>query len=226
MMIRCHNKDHHLRTPLAKTIYLSSLQETLSIPNREYGVQIHAFCIMDNHVHLFETYKNGSKKLSNFFRDSHTRCGMRINKAFQRSGNFGQGRPLTPVIQDNAHQARVHMYIEANPIRAGVLTLEQLRNYKYSSYGFYAFGIKTAFTELLTIPQWYLELGNTPQERQQAYRKLFQKYLLEKPIKPKGFTTYFIGEGSWSIQKEMELLQRLKQRKGALNQSSQPKQPG
>lgn len=75
----------------------------------------------------------------------------------------------------------VHMYIEANPLRARkVKSLLELKNYKYSSFGYYAYGVKNRFTKNLTSPLWYIDLGKSPLERQSAYRKLFEQFLDEK----------------------------------------------
>jgi hypothetical protein len=109
-----------------------------------------------------------------------------------------EGRPKTPRVQNDYHAMRLHFYIEANPLRAGFRTLENLKHYKYSSYGFYAYGIRTAFTYRLTIPAWYLELGKTPFARQKKYRKLFAEYLKKDEDLKKGtFLNRAIGDTLW-----------------------------
>jgi putative transposase len=125
------------------------------------------------------SYEDGSANLSNYMRYTHGIFGARYNCATQRSGKVAQGRPKTPLIQNDEHAIRVHFYIEANPIRAGICKLKALKNYTFSSYGFYAHGIKTKFTHMLTIPHWYWKLGRSSKERQSNYRKLFAKYLDE-----------------------------------------------
>src|SRR5690606_30001750 len=98
---------------------------------------------------------------------------------------------------------RVHFYIEANPIRAGLCKFENLQTYKYSSYKFYAFGFEDEFTSVLTIPEWYLKLGKTAKERQRKYRALFREYLKNSnegisasPISESNF----IGTISWILE--------------------------
>jgi putative transposase len=156
---------------------------------------------MGNHFHMATTYKNGSASLSNFMRYTHGLFGAQYNKTSDRSGSVAEGRPKTPLIQDDEHAMRVHFYIEANPIRAKFRKLSDLRYYIYSSYGFYAYGDKTRFTHLLTIPEWYLKLGRTPKERQSTYRKLFAKYLGENATEYSAyFKQRFIGTELWIFE--------------------------
>ena len=101
---------------------------------------------------------------------------------------------------------RVHFYVEANPIRAKFRTLENLKSYVYSSYGFYAYGKKTKFTHLLTIPEWYLQLGKTAQERQTKYRKLFREYVNKyNPNISQIYKKVFIGTEIWILESKARI---------------------
>ena len=156
-------------------------------------------------------YKDSSEHLSQFMRIAHARFGTQFNKLRQSSGKVANERPKTPLIEDPNHNIRVHLYIEANPIRAKIISLEKLRFYKYSSYGFYAHGIKTKWTELLTIPEWYLELGKTPKERQARYRKLFREYI-ESDEKVELISTQFIGSLLWKEKMKIIVYEKVRQR--------------
>ena len=164
-------------------------------------VEIHAFCAMSNHFHQVVGYSGGSNNLSLLMRHQHALFGIRYNRAKGRSGKVAEGRPKTPLIQNAEHEMRVHFYVEANPIRADFRTLENLKDYIYSSYGFYAYGKKTKFTHLLTIPDWYLKLGKTQRERQAKYRKLFREYLgKDNSSNSQAFKKAFIGEALWILE--------------------------
>jgi putative transposase len=153
---------------------------------------------MNNHFHQSVTYSNGSGSLSRFMRYAHGLFGARYNRGKGRSGKVAEGRPKTPRVQNDYHAMRLHFYIEANPLRAGFRNLENLKHYKYSSYGFYAYGIRTEFTYRLTMPAWYLELGATPSARQRKYRKLFAEYLNKSDDLKKGtFLNRGIGDRLW-----------------------------
>ncbi len=111
---------------------------------------------------------------------------------------MAEGRPKTPRIQNDFHAMQAQFYIEANPIRAGIHTEETLKLSPYSSYGFYAYGRKSRFTKLLTIPDWYQRLGKTSRERQRKYRKLFLDYIqqTENEVISK-FFRMLIGDDLW-----------------------------
>lgn len=190
-----------------KALYLQSLKDALKTHNKEESLKIHAYTCMDNHFHNLMKYTDESPKLSNFLRQAHSLFGARYNRIHKRSGKVAEGRPKTSVIENTEHEMRVHFYIEANPIRAGKCTEKKLRGYPHSSYRFYAFGIKDSFTEILTIPEWYLQLGSTPKLRQRRYRALFLQYLGHGLDRAEFFSS-FIGSPLWQL-KEIALVKEL-----------------
>jgi putative transposase len=160
-------------------------------------------------------------------RYAHGLFGARYNRSKDRSGKVAEGRPKTPRVQNDYHAMRLHFYIEANPIRAKFRTLENLKNYTYSSYGFYAYGIWTQFTYRLTIPAWYTNLGKTARERQRKYRKLFLAYLKESTEQEKGFfMNRAIGDVSWVDGFINELIEQLKAVVRLDGQNIKPMQSG
>ncbi|MEY4615407.1 MAG: hypothetical protein RJB66_367 [Pseudomonadota bacterium] len=168
--------------------------------------KIHAYCAMSNHFHQVASYRDGSTHLSLFMRQAHALFGIKYNRAKRRSGKVAEGRPKTPLIQDPRHEMLVHFYVEANPIRAGFRNIENLKYYQYSSYGFFAYGRKTKYTHLLTLPDWYMKLGKTLKERQQKYRKLFRQYLGEhRPSFSCRFKQAFIGDAQWILMSMVRL---------------------
>jgi len=160
-------------------MYAHHTQKALEHQSIKGSVGVQAFCYMDNHVHMLCRYLNGSVTLSKFMQRAHASFGSHYNRKHGRKGKVAIERPKTPVVEDESHlQIDVHMYIEANPLRAGMVrTLKKLKGYRFSSYQYYAHGVKNRFTKGLTEPAWYRSLGETPIERQKAYRKLFRDYL-------------------------------------------------
>lgn len=179
---------------------------------------------MGNHFHQVAAYSEGSQNLSLLMRQQHALFGIRYNRANKRSGKVAEGRPKTPLIQNPEHEMNVHFYVEANPIRAGFRTLENLKDYLYCSYGFYAFGKRTKFTHLLTFPDWYMKLGKTFRERQAKYRKLFREYLGEyKTSHSQKYKKAFIGDPIWIL----EVLNKIKAQREFLKlQTTQQWDPG
>lgn len=200
---RCHNKEWYLASPFTKDLYFSCLIESLKDAITRENVVIHAYCAMNNHFHKIINYREHSQWLSRFMRHAHALFGAKYNKLNKRSGSVFEGRPKTSVIQDITYLMRAHFYVEANPIRAGICKVENLRAYIYSSYGYYAYGKQSKYTKLLTPPEWYNSLGKTSSERQMRYRRLFREYLLSMGYKLHNFFEAFVGNSNWvSDQKE------------------------
>lgn len=202
---RCHNRERLLALKGARDLFFKNLIFGLFHRNSDRSVKLHAFCLMGNHVHHQMSYSNGVTQLSHVLRVAHGRFGRMFNDRFKRSGAVGNDRPKTPLIENTRSQMRVHFYIEANPIRAGIIKLERLRDYFWNSYRFYAYGEVDEYTKHLTPPEWYLELGDTPEKRQKKYRALFIQYLDESIEKSGKFLGRFIGSDSW-IAEQIEAL--------------------
>ena len=193
---RCHNRAFLLKKQLVKDLYLECTEYALKHNSVKGKVLLSSFCIMNNHTHMHLNYDQSSDTLSQFMRIAHSRFGFTYNKLHNTSGKVANERPKTPLIEDPIHSMRVHFYIEANPIRSGVIKFEKLHLCPYSSFGFYAYGIRSKWSHLLTIPKWYLELGKSPRERQAKYRKLFKEYLKIKE-NPQAMFRNFIGSYIW-----------------------------
>ncbi len=194
---RTHNKEFLLEKSEVKKLYLENTFFAINHKSVKNNVSIHAFCIMSNHVHESISYKDSTQDLSSYMRIAHGRFGNIFNKISNRQGAVAYDRPKTPLIQPNMwHEMRVHFYIEANPLRAKMI--RNLKMYSYSSFRFYAWGIKDEFTKKLTVPKWYLALGKTSKDRQSKYRSLFEKYLKETLVYTAIYTkSKFIGDPTW-----------------------------
>lgn len=193
---RCHNKSYLLEDPSMKFVYMSCTKYALEHKSVSDQVKLSSYCIMSNHAHMGMTYHESSCHLSQFMRLSHAKFGRSFNRINQSTGKVANERPKTPLIEDGEHLMRVHFYVEANPVRAGFVQLSKLQFYEYSSYGYYAYGRETRWSHLLTIPQWYLDLGTTAKARQSRYRKLFKEYLGERASSDFLFKS-FIGSYRW-----------------------------
>jgi len=216
---RAHNKEFYLNDPSIKKLYLDCCKWASKKINRKQSlVEIHSYCLMSNHVHLNTTYKQSSSHLSEWMRNCHGRFGATYNRIHKRSGKVAESRPKTSLIQDTTYEMRVHFYIEANPIRAGICKLENLHLFRYSSYGYYAFGMRDECTHLLTPPHWYLALGTTNRERQVKYRRLFADYLQASKQTTQNFLNLLVGSQTWQI----EMAQKIRQILMGLEKKSVP----
>lgn len=202
---RCHNKEFLLEHIEAKRNYLNSTKYALNHASVRKSVKINAYCLMNNHSHMKIKYLGGADYLSKFMRISHGIFGAKFNKMNNRTGKVANERPKTSLIESHEYDMKVHFYIEANPIRAGFIKKEKLKFYKFSSYRFYAHGIKDEWTEMLTIPEWYLSLGSTSSERQKKYRHLFESYLKSESLDSSWIFQKFIGSTEWQFESQINI---------------------
>lgn len=182
---RGHNREWIFRTEKDKETYLRSLVEASSSSDFE----VNAACLMKNHEHTVGGVQT-VEGYSSFFQQAHGKYAQQYNRARGREGAVGSGRPKSTVIADERHWTNAIFYVDANPVRAGVV--KHPRDYRWSSHRFYAYGEESLWTRLLTVPQWYRDLGRTPALRRRAYRRLCDAYLrreglLPDPGQPAGF---------------------------------------
>lgn len=194
---KCHNNAHLLNSSLSKALYLKSIKKTLKNSHIQNNIKVLSFCLMDNHVHLLIHYKNGSQNLSKFLRSCHSRFGLCFNRIHERSGKVANERPYSSLIEDFNHVMKVHLYIEANPIKANMYSFKNLKNFKFSTFRLFAYGIVDEYNDFISLPSWYLALGRTPAERQRRFRKIFLDYISNFKQTIDLFKLKFIGTAVW-----------------------------
>lgn len=134
--------------------------------SRSYGVEIHAYVLMTNHLHLLLTPRRdqGVPKMMQGVGRSYVRY---FNSMHQRSGTLWEGRYRSTLIQSERYLMTCMAYIDLNPVRAGMV--EEADNYPWSSHTHYT-GRRA--DRLITPPALYWELGNTPFAREMAYAEM------------------------------------------------------
>ena len=132
-----------------------------------YGVSVHAYVLMTNHVHLLVTpsCKLGVSRMMQFVGRSYVRC---FNKIHRRTGTLWEGRFKSFVIADDSYLMACHRYIELNPVRAGLVSTPD--KYPWSSYRTNASGAASSIIRPCSL---YMELSTNRRGRCQAYRQLF-----------------------------------------------------
>ena len=94
-----------------------------------FGVEVWAYCLMTNHVHLI-VKPDSADKLHRAIQEIHQRHTRRINFNQGWRGHLWQGRfSSTPM--DDAHTLLATRYVELNPVRAGMV--ERAEEYRWSS---------------------------------------------------------------------------------------------
>ncbi len=77
------------------------------------GVEVHGYCILDNHVHFLLVPQN-INGLARLFQRVHTWWAQYINKARHRSGHLFQARFFSCLV-DSEHYFAAMRYIDLNP---------------------------------------------------------------------------------------------------------------
>jgi len=147
--------------------YLSWLKEY----SVKHGVEIHAWVLMTNHVHLLCTPQEEAA-VSKMMQSIGRMYVRYYNYTYQRSGTLWEGRFKASLIQSERYLLELHRYIELNPVRADMV--DEPSEYSWSSYGCNALGVET---ELQTPHELYVALGKTKQERLVNYRALFKAHV-------------------------------------------------
>lgn len=95
----------------------------------KHGLQIMAYCLMSNHVHLVVVPKT-SDSLSGALKPVHLRYAQHINWSRNLSGVLWKGRFFSCPLDDGHFWSAVR-YVERNPVRAGLV--EWAQEYPWSS---------------------------------------------------------------------------------------------
>ncbi len=81
-----------------------------------YKVNVHDYCLMDNHYHLL--IESTQENLSLFMRQINSNYAIYFNKKYRRAGHLWQGRYKSWYIINEDYLYMLFRYIEHNPIKA------------------------------------------------------------------------------------------------------------
>lgn len=115
-------------TPAAKESFEKSLSETCE----RSGWVLHAYCIMGNHYHL--ALETPEPNLSEGMRLLQSMFSIRFNSFSKEKGQIFQGRFKSVVVEDWERLGWLCHYINLNPVRAGICSVEELRSLDHCSY--------------------------------------------------------------------------------------------
>ena len=145
--------------------FMNVLTNTLE----EFEVDLHAFVLMTNHVHLLMTPSN-AEGISRVMQSVGRRYVRYINTVYGRTGTLWEGRHKASLIDSDAYLMICHKYIELNPVRAKMV--KHPSEYYWSSYQANALGKEI---NGLKPHDLYLRLGRNKEERRLAYQGLFEE---------------------------------------------------
>ncbi len=169
---------------------------------KRYGGQLHAYCLMTNHVHLLIT-PHESDSISRIIQHVGRQYVQYINKTYPRSGTLWEGRHKGSLVDAENYLLTCYRYIELNPVVAGMVNTPE--EYRWSSYPCNAWG---KYDELVTAHELYLRVGNIDEERCRHYRELFSVALSDvdvHQVRDSLNRNYPVGNDQFKVQIESAL---------------------
>lgn len=143
--------------------YLKILQRY----KNKYGLQISAYCLMNNHVHLLVVPEDKTS-LARGIGGTNLLYTQYINRKYKRSGRLWQNRFFSAIVEEEPYQWAVMRYIERNPVRAKIV--KKAEEYPWSSAKTHVTGVKD---ELLSKESWLDE------KEMKTYRKFLKEDNIE-----------------------------------------------
>ena len=140
----------------------------------EQGVQVHAYVLMSNHLHLLLT-PSQNDSLPKMMQAVGRSYVLYFNKRHGRSGTLWEGRYRSALIQTERYFLACMAYIDLNPVRAGMVA--QAAGYPWSSHGHYIGRQNEAW---LTPHPLYWEMGNTPLPARRHMRSWSMRVLTKR----------------------------------------------
>ncbi len=162
----------HSREPVffEDTDYLAYLRWLKEAADR-YKVDIHAYALMTNHIHILATAddKDGITRMMQYVGRYYVPY---INHTYGTSGSIWEGRYKASLINDEEYLLTCMRYIELNPVRADMA--RSPAHYRWSSYRCNGQG---KVDDLVSSHAIYKALGRTRSNRIEAYKSLFKVHL-------------------------------------------------
>ena len=137
-----------------------------------YGLAIHAYVWMTNHIHLLAT-PAFADSISKTFQSAGRKYVQYFNFTQKRSGTLWEGRYRATVVDTEQYFLKLMRYIELNPVRAGMVA--HPRDYPWSSHRWHGYGKDDTNSSWLIEHDEYSRLGMNATERCLAYRALFKE---------------------------------------------------
>lgn len=104
--------------------------DTLARMKRGNRYKIHAYCLMNNHVHLL--LEEQDDPLARAMKRINVSYVYYFNKKYNRVGHLFQGRFRSEAIEDDTYLLAAARYIHNNPVKAGIV--KKPDKYQWSSY--------------------------------------------------------------------------------------------
>ena len=173
VIIRGNNRDAVFYADDDYHFFLEKLKQA----SVKHQCDIHAYVLMTNHIHLLITphTESGISKAMQMLGRYYVQY---FNYTYHRTGTLWEGRYKAALIDSETYLLTCYRYIELNPVRAEEMAQHPV-DYPWSSYRYNALGK----VDPLIVPHlMYRQLGGSAEQRQAAYRELFNAHISEKTL--------------------------------------------
>ena len=147
IMSRGNRRHEIFRDDEDRYVYLCMLAQVKD----RYPFKLHAYCLMDNHVHfqleMIETDPGIIMKLLTM------KYAIFFNHKYHFTGQLMQGRFQAEVIEDDRYFLALNRYIHLNPVKAGIVS--HPKHYQWSSYNAYMMGIEPSPVDTAKILNYF-----------------------------------------------------------------------
>ena len=126
VIMRGNNKDYIFEKDINKKVFMNQL---LNIAEDKL-LDLIAWCIMDNHVHL--VIKTTPENLGIAFKRINIKYAIWYNKTYDKIGHVFQDRFISEAIESDEYLMMVIRYIHNNPLKANMV--DTCEKYEWSSY--------------------------------------------------------------------------------------------
>jgi putative transposase len=187
LVVRGNNKRRVFSYPRDYRAYFELLSRAL----RATGCELHAACLMSNHIHLLVTPPD-RQAIPRLLENVNQPYGLLRNAQRNATGKLFDRRYYCQAIENIAEQGIVTCFIERNPQHAGIA--EDGEDYRWSTHRLSSGSDEPSewWSERWRPTPWYESLASTPKARADEYRRVYQRYL-EQGIEPEP------PEGGWPL---------------------------
>ena len=131
IMLRGNEKKDIFNSNADKLRFLETVFEKKQ-GNRFY---LHAFCLMNNHVHLM--ISEGIEGVATVMKRINVSYVYYFNNKYKRVGHLFQDRFKSEVVEQDRYLLALVRYIHQNPVKAGIV--EKADDYRWSSHNCYLY---------------------------------------------------------------------------------------
>jgi putative transposase len=165
-------RAQHGQSPFAEAADRESYLKSLRDAAGAHRVAIHAYGLTQHEVRLLAT-PDDARALSQMIQAIGRRFVAEFNRRHQRSGSLWQGRFRATVVDPAEHLMDCMRFVEAAPDAGGA----EHRHDDAMSWTSAWHHTGAAVDPLITEHPGYWAIGNTPFERESAYRKILEHAL-------------------------------------------------